>query len=178
MGAINLKKKQSAGKTLLCCEYLLDKYPNPDAKILQIEKFTVSAQVTQEHRPRIFFQPTVQCICGNFIFFLWRWSCAGIFFLRIFACRISFFFNHQLPPIPPKVKWLIPWRAWQLISKETSMVKIDSLVTVLKRWLWGPLTVIGLLSAKHSPLVLAWCAGGFAGKNATILSWEHWRARG
>ena len=32
-GAINLKKKQSEGSTLLCYEYLLYKYPSPDAKI-------------------------------------------------------------------------------------------------------------------------------------------------
>ena len=98
MGAINLKKKQSEGKTLLCCEYLLDKYPNPDPIILPIEKFTVSAQVTQEHRPRVFFQPTVQCICVNFYFFCDDGT----------HIRLQDIFFLKLPTATPNVKWLIP----------------------------------------------------------------------
>ena len=90
--AINLMKKQSK---LLCYEYLF--YINTQAQMLKcfnsllIQKFTVSAQGTAYHN----FFPA-HCTCVNF--FLRRWSCAGISFLRIFACRIFFFQNHPPPP--------------------------------------------------------------------------------
>ena len=101
-GAINLKKKQSEGNTLLCYEYLF--YINTQVQMLKsfnsflIQKFSVSAQGTS---------------CQNFFssplyvreFFLGRWSCAGIFFLRICTCRIFFF---KITPPPLKVKWLAP----------------------------------------------------------------------
>ena len=87
-GAINLKKKQSEGNTLLCYEYLF--YINTQVQMLKsfnsllIQKFSVTAQGSSSQN--FFSSP----LYGREIF-LGRWSCAGIFFLRICTCRIFFF---------------------------------------------------------------------------------------
>ena len=110
IGATNLKKKQSEGTTLLCYEYLF--YRNTQVQMLKsfnsllIQNFTVSAQGTY---------------CLNFFssplyvneFSLGRWSCAGIFFLRTFACRIFFFKITHPPPQKlngwPPMQWHGKW---------------------------------------------------------------------
>ena len=94
-GAINLKKKQSEGNTLLCYEYLF--YINTEVQMLKffnsllIQKFTVSAQ-------GIYYQNffPAHCTCVNFF------GGDGLV-QEFFACRIFFF---KITPPPPKVKWL------------------------------------------------------------------------
>ena len=69
-GCYNFKEKAIWGEnTIVLWIPLLDKYPNPDAKILPIEKFPVSAQVTQEHRPRIFFPAHCTVYVREFYYF-------------------------------------------------------------------------------------------------------------
>ena len=97
--ATNLKKKQSEGNTLLCYEYLF--YINTQVQMLKsfnsllIQKFTVSAQGTSCQN--FFLQPTVR---------------AGIYFLRIFTCRIIFFKITHPPPPPPQSKMVGPLNAY------------------------------------------------------------------
>ena len=111
-GAINLKKKQSEGNTLLCYGYLF--YINTQVQMLKsfnsllIQKFSVSAQGTSCQN---FLQPTVHV----WNFFGMMVLCRN-FFLHICTCRIFF----SKSPTPPKVKCLAPngWphfvkRHWQ-----------------------------------------------------------------
>ena len=93
-GAINLKKKQSEGNTLLCYESLplLYKYPMLKSfNSLLVQEFTVSVQGTTSWQ--IFFP--AHCTCVNF--FGDDVLVQKCFFLRILACRI-FFFKITLPP--------------------------------------------------------------------------------
>ena len=89
-------KKQSEGNTLLCYEYLF--YINTQVQMLKsfnsllIQKFSVTAQGTSCQN--FFSSP----LYGREIF-LGRWSCAGIFFLRICTCRI-FLFSKSPTPTP------------------------------------------------------------------------------
>ena len=82
-GAINLKKKQSEGNTLLCYEYL---FYNTQVQMLKsfnsllIQKFTVSAQETSCQNS--FFEPTAR---------------AQIFFGTMVLCR-NFFSKSTTPP--------------------------------------------------------------------------------
>ena len=101
-GAINLKKKQSEGNTLLRYEYLF--YPNTQFQMLKsFLNFCISKLLKQ------FADTKVHCVSrGNILpefffsplymreFFLGRWSCAGIFFLRI-PLQDSFFFKINPP---------------------------------------------------------------------------------
>ena len=97
-GAINFKKKQSEGNTLLCYEYLF--YINTQVQMLKsftsllIQKFTVSAKKTS-------YQNFVSSPHYVREFFGGRWSCAGIL-------RLQDIFFQNCPPPPPKVKWLAP----------------------------------------------------------------------
>ena len=110
-GAVNLKKKQSEGNTVVCYEYPF--YINTKRKCgdstqvqmlkgfnrLLIQKFTVSAQGTSCQN----FFPA-HCRCVNFFwddgvmqdFFSYAYSLAG------------YFFSKSPTPSPLKVKWLAP----------------------------------------------------------------------
>ena len=96
-GAINLKKKQPEGNTLLCFEYLF--YINTQVQMLKsfnglvIQKFKCVS--TGNILPEFFFQPTV----GASIFL------GTIFFLMHIGLQDIFCQND---PPPPKVKWLVP----------------------------------------------------------------------
>ena len=104
-GAINLKKKQSEGNTLLCYEYLF--YINTQVQMLKsfnsllIQKFTVSAQGTSCQN---FFQPSVRA----WIFF----GDDGLVqesFLTHIRLQDIFFFSKSLTP--PRVNSLAPYMA-------------------------------------------------------------------
>ena len=106
-GAINLKKKQPEGNTLLRFEYLF--YTNTQVEMLEslnrflIQKFSVSANILLE-----FF--SAHCTCVKFF---WDDGLAHEFFSYAYALAGYFFQNHPppppLPPPPPKkVKWLVP----------------------------------------------------------------------
>ena len=119
-GAINLKKKQSEGNTLLCYEHLfLYKYQVQMLKSfssLLIQKFSVSAQGTS---------------CQNFFpaharawIFWWTMVLCTNFFLTHMHLHDIFFQNH--PPPLKKVKWLAPYnRQWKKLGSQISRVLIS-----------------------------------------------------
>ena len=105
-GAINLKKKQSEGNTLLCYEYLF--YINTQVQMLKsfnsllIQKFSVSAQGTSCQN-FFFFQSTV---CAWFFF--WDDGLVQEFFSYASALAGYFFFQNYPCPPPPKSKMVGP----------------------------------------------------------------------
>ena len=101
-GAINLKKKQSEGNTLLCYEHLfLYKYQVQMLKSfssLLIQKFSVSAQGTSCQN---FFSSPRTCVN-----FLVNDGLVQEFFS--YACALARYFFSKSPPTPQKSKMVGP----------------------------------------------------------------------
>ena len=123
-GAINLKKKQSEGNTLLRYEYLF--YPNTQFQMLKsfnsllIQKFTVSAGGTSCLN---FF--SAHCTCVNFF---WDDGLVQEFFSYVFPCRIVFFQNQ--PPLLAEVKWLAPYIVF--INRFIFCPNMESIMWIIK----------------------------------------------